>query len=1516
MTIFIGNNDTENLTGSTGDDQINGNGGNDILIGDSGNDTLNGGLGNDSMQGNAGADTYLIAKADNQDIIYNWDADNSVDTVKFTNLPSTGITAVFGLNNDLVLQYGSGGQLTINNYFYTDANYRIDKFQFTDKEWTLAQLASQHKGTVNADSLIGFNGVVNIITALDGNDSLYGGDQNDTLNGGDGNDAFYSYAGNDQLMGGNGDDGMQAGDGMDTLDGGDGNDVLWAGEGFDTISGGTGNDTLEGDGGDDVLTGGLGNDSMQGNAGADTYLIAKADNQDIIYNWDADSSVDTVRLTDVTRLDLTGISSAPSDINSLVLSYGNGSVGSQITVNYYFYDVNYRINEVQLMGNDSLQNFIVGTVANDTLIGTDGSDAISGQAGVDVTNGGLGNDLYFVDNTTDSVIENSRSGIDTVLTSANYTLTNNVENLALLAGASNGTGNGMDNQLTGNSASNTLRGLAGDDVLDGGLKGDQLEGGEGNDTYLVDNIADTLLENENQGLDKVQSSVSFTLAANVENLLLTKDATINGTGNALNNELIGNTAVNILDGGAGNDVLDGAAGADVLKGGAGDDTYLVDAIDTVLENIGAGTDTVKASLSFNLNDNLENLILMGDAAINATGNDLANSLIGNSANNILNGGSGADVLQGKAGNDTYFVDNANDRVEENSGEGTDTVQSTIDYTLTSNVENLVLIGSAVKGTGDARVNSLTGNAGDNILDGGADADRLAGGAGNDTYLVDNIGDQVIEETNSGIDTLQTAMSYTLANNIENLTLTGTAALKGNGNDLANVLIGNSGNNILDGGKESDTMKGGEGDDTYLVNVTTDVVEENTNQGIDTISSSATYALSDNLENLILTGSAAIDATGNALVNNLTGNSANNILNGGSSADVMQGKAGDDTYFVDDTGDRIEENSGEGIDTVQSTINYTLTTHLEKLVLIGAAVNGTGNDRANSLVGNTGDNVLDGGADADSLAGGAGNDTYLIDNLSDQIAEDSNAGIDSVQSAVNYTLADNLENLTLTGKANLKGTGNDLANNLLGNSGNNILNGGKESDTMKGGEGDDTYSVNVTTDIVEEKADQGVDTVSSTATYALSDNVENLILTGSTAIDATGNALGNNLTGNSANNLLNGGIGADVMQGQAGDDTYFVDDAGDRIEENSGEGIDTVQSSINYTLPTNLEKLVLIGAVVNGTGNDRANSLVGNASDNVLDGGADADSLAGGAGNDSYLVDNSGDKLIEDSNGGIDNVQSSANYTLADHVENLTLTGKGSLKGTGNDLANILLGNSGNNILNGGKESDTMKAGEGNDTYLVDVATDVVVENANQGSDTVSSTVTYTLSDNVENLLLTGSSVADGIGNVLNNTLTGNAGANRLDGAVGADTLTGGSGVDVFVFNTLVGGTDTTLDVLSGVDKVQIGGDINIGNGDATIDAGIVIDQPNGFSAQAELVISNSKINGFIDRAAAATAIGSANSAFSIGDTRLLVVNNNVDSVIYQFTSVDTNAEVNASELTLIGTLQGTAQTVLADYLFA
>src|SRR5206468_9030569 len=189
---------------------------------------------------------------------------------------------------------------------------------------------------------------------------------------------------------------------------------------------------------------------------------------------------------------------------------------------------------------------------------------------------------------------------------------------------------------------------------------------------------------------------------------------------------------------------------------------------------------------------------------------------------VLDGGAGADTLIGGAGNDTYFVDSTGDVVTELASEGTDTVVSSVDSTLGANLENLTLTGSALSGTGNAQDNVITGNANANVLDGGAGADTMAGGAGDDTYFVDSCGDVVTELAGEGTDTVVSSIDYTLGANLENLTLTGTAA-NATGNSLANVITGNAHDNVLDGGAGADTLIGGAGDDTYFVDSTGDVV---------------------------------------------------------------------------------------------------------------------------------------------------------------------------------------------------------------------------------------------------------------------------------------------------------------------------------------------------------------------------------------------------------------------------------------------------------------------------------------------------------------------------------------------------------------------------------------------------------------------------------------------------------------------------------------------------------------------
>ncbi|MBO3761341.1 calcium-binding protein [Ciceribacter sp. L1K22] len=222
-----------------------------------------------------------------------------------------------------------------------------------------------------------------------------------------------------------------------------------------------------------------------------------------------------------------------------------------------------------------------GTAFDETIRGYGGNDILEGQGGNDIMLGGVGNDTYIVGSAGDQVQEMAAQGTDTVRASIWYTLGGSVENLVLTGSANlTGTGNSLANVIAGNSGNNTLFGLggndridggAGDDRLDGGTGSDRMEGGSGNDTYYVDNSGDVVIEAANAGTDTVRSTISHTLATNVENLILSGSGNLNGNGNASANVLTGNSGNNFLKGLAGNDTLKGEAGNDQLTGGSGAD---------------------------------------------------------------------------------------------------------------------------------------------------------------------------------------------------------------------------------------------------------------------------------------------------------------------------------------------------------------------------------------------------------------------------------------------------------------------------------------------------------------------------------------------------------------------------------------------------------------------------------------------------------------------------------------------------------------------------------------------------------------------------------------------------------------------------------------------------------------------------------------------------------------------------------------------------------------------------------
>jgi Ca2+-binding RTX toxin-like protein len=296
-------------------------------------------------------------------------------------------------------------------------------------------------------------------------------------------------------------------------------------------------------------------------------------------------------------------------------------------------------------------------------------------------------------------------------------------------------------------------------------------------------------------------------------------------GDAGEDRIFGNSGNDILAGGDGNDRLDGGVGADTMEGGGGVDSYVVDnAGDLVVELAGMGTDAVLSSVDYALTANVEHLTLTGKA-LKGTGNALANVIVGNAQANILDGGAGVDRLEGGKGDDTYVVDTWADVVLEVSGQGHDIVRSSANFVLPDHVEDLVLTGGGnIKATGNGLDNAVTGNAGNNILDGRGGADVMKGGKGHDRYVVDNVGDQVIEEGSSGKDVVESSVSYRLPTHFEELYLTGTWSKDGTGNSADNKLVGNIGHDKLnglrgedriDGGAGNDMLYGSEGDDVLI-----------------------------------------------------------------------------------------------------------------------------------------------------------------------------------------------------------------------------------------------------------------------------------------------------------------------------------------------------------------------------------------------------------------------------------------------------------------------------------------------------------------------------------------------------------------------------------------------------------------------------------------------------------------------------------------------------------------------------
>lgn len=643
--MLFGDYGNDILYGQAGADTLDGGLGNDTLYGGAGNDVLNGGFdllppgkeadlfgsnyfpGNDTMSGGAGNDTFLFGRSSRSDRIVDTAVSGETNQLRFEAGVIASDVAVRHEGNDLNF-YIVGfidNKLSVVDYF-TSAVRPLTSATFSDGTvWTSAEFEAATLGPVgNGDRYIRGTDTNETLTGLGGNDTIDGMDGVDQISGGDGNDYLLGGAGRDVLLGGYG------------------NDLLNGGGDGDRLLGGTGADTLLGDIGDDFLDGGTGNDVLDGGSGQNRLIFQQGDGQDLVRGVATAGLADRNVIELVTSYDVGSLGSGPVGIAStdvvlartgddLVIDRNDGD--DSVTVENYFASSAanlYPIHAIRFSdtawNNEAINAHVVSgppdppPTPGTTHIGTDGNDVLTGTAAADILLGRAGDDY--------------------------------------------------------------LKGGAGNDFLNGETGEDLLEGGTGDDMLIVDSGRDAITERPGEGSDTVQSYISYALGGNVENLTLIGNFAVSAAGNELDNFLIGNSLNNNIQGRSGNDVLYGDAGDDFLNGelgqdqlfgGVGSDTVIVDDVgDYVWEATSEGTDTVQSYISYTLQDNFENLILIGGTGVVANGNALANVIRGNDGDNRMDGLGGLDSLMGHGGNDRLTIHTGQERVA--GGSGFDTLQ--------------------------------------------------------------------------------------------------------------------------------------------------------------------------------------------------------------------------------------------------------------------------------------------------------------------------------------------------------------------------------------------------------------------------------------------------------------------------------------------------------------------------------------------------------------------------------------------------------------------------------------------------------------------------------------------------------------------------------------------------------------------------------------------------------------------------------------------------------------------------